>query len=498
MKLRYCTYILMGLCMLALVAQSGLSAKKCAGTCLENVRESQGAARDGTRDWTIVIFGVTGDLAKRHLIPALSAILKRQQENIIIIGVGRKQETADSVLKNARDFIHDYDEKAWEALRSRTSYYQINFEREEDFSKLAEFIKAREAHHGLSGNRLVYLSMPSDLFCPLTQQLTGAKILEAHNSCHRIAYEKPFGSDCASARAINQCVEQLLDAQQIYRIDHYLAKEFVNSLVFMRTHNALLEPAWNSCSIDHVTLFLNEHIGIEGRGSFYDAYGALRDVVQNHLLQMVALVAMECPQDSLVDLSTRKTDVLKHITVRRGILGQYEGYRDEPGVAKESITETFAALELTVNTKRWLGVPFYVQSGKMLDKKSSEIQIVFKQYANAPANVFTLTASSGQTPNGGFSLSLNTKKPGVGAEPVQAKLEYCSECSAKEAPSAYEIIFQKIMMADRSISVSAAEIEYQWNIIDKVKSMSWPLCTYAKHSQGPQAAACFMTACYKH
>ncbi len=445
--------------------------------------------------WTIVILGATGDLSRRQLFPALYELIKGAKQHYLVIGAARDQSTPDELLERARPFITHYDQKIFDQLRSIVFYQQLNFEHKQDFILLEREINRREHELGFSSeNRIIYCAVAAQFYCPITRFLNESGIIQQGSDHHRVVYEKPFGWNLTSARQINTCIKQFLAPKQAYRIDHYLAKEFIGSILLIRFANIIFASLWNNTYIDHVQVFLNEAVCLEGRGTFYDAYGALKDVVQNHLLQIVALLAMDCPNITLDnDIAVKKADILKRIRVRTGVLGQYEGYRTEQGIAPDSTTETFAALQLSIDHERWHNVPFFIQTGKCLAEKLTEIRVFFKEIEPCifqkkvvcPANILTIHV----TPNEGFSLKLNSKKPGTQLEATSVTMDFCYECLfGPGTPHAYKVILEQVMEGDSSISVSSEEIEAQWMIIDTVKTLNLPVYQYTQKSQGPEEA----------
>ncbi len=445
--------------------------------------------------WTIFIFGMSGDLAKRQIIPALYALFQIRKKTghiFTIIGAGHDASTVEAIIDSSKPFIEKIDEQTLSDFVDACSYYHVDFDNPQNFADFVKHIMMQK--DALSDNRLAYMAVPADYFCSLTKALTAAHVLERGNTQHHIVYEKPFGWDRNSAQEINGCIAHVIDQNQIYRIDHYLTKGLVSNIILMRFSNIIFEPVWNHSHIDHVEIILDESIGIEGRGSYYDRYGALKDVVQNHMLQMLALIAMEEPKSiDEKDIEEKKVEVLKQVKIKEVVLGQYEGYQKEPAVNPQSTTETFVACKLTIDLPRWLNVPFYLRTGKNLNQKLTAIIITFKEMKScfiktadqcAP-NVLTITMS----PDEGFRLLLNAKKPYSADEVTTAAMDFCYSCLfGPETPQAYVTLLQSIFAGDHSVSVSSQEIDYQWSIIDAIKAHSFPILPYKKNSQGPAAA----------
>jgi glucose-6-phosphate 1-dehydrogenase len=449
-------------------------------------------------DVTIILFGATGDLSHRKLLPAFYSMLKHTHiRKFLFIGTAREvidtRELFHQVFKDEQDsFVKE--------LQERFYYMPLDSADAEGFKKLSLLIAAKEQEHGMAGNRIVYLAVPAELYCILTKEVVQAGIIERQSALqgiyHRIVYEKPFGWDLASAYAINTCIKELLAEIQIYRVDHYLTKALVTSIGLSRLSNKIFEPLWNNKHIDNVQIILSETDSIEGRGEFYDRYGALKDVVQNHMFQLLSLIAMEPPATlDPTHVSEAKKEVLKELIIKDGILGQYKGYREESGVNSDSTTETFAVLSCTIPTARWKGVPFYLKTGKCLRQKSTDIFITFKGVSRdiidlpgtfAP-NALTIRVS----PNAGFSLQLNTQK-GLNKTVVPITMNFCYRCVfGYEEPHSYERLFYNVIHGDKSISVSSEEIEYAWRGIEQIKKLQLPLYEYNCGTTGPEAAALF-------
>ncbi len=445
-------------------------------------------------NWIIIILGVTGDLSKRKLLPALTKLIKEfPHAQFQVIGTGREPTTKEAVFDVVRKHHKHVDLAALQKLEDHFMYLQLDFDNAEQYQTLASYVH----HYAAQGldHRLVYCATASDFFCTITHNVVAANIIEAHNTNHRIVYEKPFGWDLASARHINSCIQKSLDEKQVYRIDHYLAKEFVNNILLLRSTNALFKNSWNKESIESVKIIFNETLGAEGRGAFLDRYGAVRDVFQNHMLQLLALVTIEPPASLNADsLRDRKAEILRSVKVVDGVLGQYVGYQDEPGVKKDSKTETYAALQLEVDTPQWRGIPFYCETGKCLAKKTTEIRVTLKPLGSCiwspdsvcSSNVITIHV----TPEEGFSLTLNSKKPGSQNELTRVKFDApYAHVFGPSSVEAYETLLQEIMNGQQSIVVRFDEIEYQWSITDQIYERKFPLVHYQQGSSGPQIDA---------
>lgn len=443
----------------------------------------------------IVILGATGDLARKKIFPALYHLFTTGKlGDSVIVGAALDQTDAAQMLSHAKKYVKDCVDESWQAFAKQVVYHPINFSHEKDFDKLADVVSKLEKQHQLSGNRLVYCSVAPYFYCTITQGLAKSGLIKKTEKAkdgvwQRIVYEKPFGHDLQSAHEINECIATYFSEHQIYRIDHYLTKELVGNIALVRFTNIIFEPLWSNRYIDQVQIVLDETIGIEGRGLFYDKYGALADVMQNHMLQLVALVAMESPEKLTGDyIRIERAKVLQKVKVVDALLGQFDGYTREPGVAADSQTETFAQVQVRIDNPRWAGVPFYLKTGKMLNKKETAIYIKFKQVdclltrsaCPTESNYLTIEVS----PNPIFSLSLNAKSPGKSDQVMPVEMAF-SHASFVSAPDAYVTLFEEILKGEQSVSVRFDEIEYAWKIIDTIKKLNPRVYTYQPGSAGP-------------
>jgi glucose-6-phosphate 1-dehydrogenase len=447
-------------------------------------------------DATFIIFGATGDLAKRKLIPALyQLVAKKKLNNFAIIGVAKSSSDVHELLESARPFIERLDESMWAQLQARFFYSRLDVACAADYAHLKLIVEGVEKQFGLSGNRLIYCALAANLYCEATHQIAESGLAVRKDVkdfvWHRLVYEKPFGHDLKSAHEINACIARYFYETQIYRIDHYLTKEVVSNITLIRFTNLVFEPLWNNRYIDQVQIILSEQNGIEGRGGYYDYYGALRDVVQNHMLELLALIAMEAPEKISGDyVRAQRAKVLDTIEVVDGMLGQYEGYKNEEHVRPDSSTETFAALMLRVRNQRWAGVPFYLLTGKKMAGKETVIHLKFKQVDcllkhGCPMESNWLTIRV--WPEGTFTLTLNAKKPGFSDELVPITMDFCHSCIfGISASEAYETLLEDIMRGEQATAVRFDEIEYAWRVIDTVRDRKFPLYSYKPESSGPQ------------
>jgi len=450
---------------------------------------------------TIIIFGATGDLSKKKLIPAIYELtVDKKLDNFVVIGSAVEDITAEQMLDRAKEFIPAIDEQVWDILRSRTYYQQVNIVKQEGFDLLYVLVTRLEKKYGLKGNRLLYLAVAAHFFCSITHNVARSglaqRLAKWEQRWHRIVYEKPFGHNLQSAHDINMCIAKLFNERQVYRIDHFLTKEVVSNIALVRFANCVFEPLWNNQFIDHVQIILSETIGIQERGGYYDRYGALCDVVQNHMLELLALVGMEAPEKLTGEyIRNERAKVLKKVQFIDGVLGQYTSYTKEKNVAPHSTTETFAALYLTVDNPRWAGVPIYLKTGKCLDKKETVIHIKFKQVdclliKNCPIKSNWLTMKI--SPDATFSLHLNVKKPGGVDELVPISMEFCHSCIfGPYTPQAYEVVFEEIIRGEQATSVRFDEIEYAWRVIDYIKTKQLAISPYTCGSKGPKESELF-------
>ncbi|KKP28480.1 MAG: Glucose-6-phosphate 1-dehydrogenase [candidate division TM6 bacterium GW2011_GWF2_30_66] len=443
----------------------------------------------------IIILGATGDLAKRKLIPAVFSFFKKNNiKNLFLVCAALDDLDISEVLNNAKEFIVGYDEVTWDKFNNNAYYKKLDFNNLQDFSDLNLFISDLEKKSNIFGNRLIYIASMSEFFCVITKNCAESGLIKKieNNSdfWHRIIYEKPFGRDLESAIRVNNCISKYFNEDQIFRVDHYLTKEIVENIAIIRFANCVFEPVWNNKYIDQIDVILDEKLCLEGRGNYYDNYGAVRDVLQNHILELIALTAMESPEQLTGDfIRNERVKILKNIKVVDGFFGQYEGYNQEKGVELSSSTETYSEIEFKINNSRWSGVKFYTRTGKCLGEKKTEIKIKFKKcdcvlLKGCPMAQNTLTINI--YPTGSFYLELNVKRPGQENEIESVKMEFCHSCKFKDIlTESYEVILREVINNERSISVRFDEIEYLWKIVDDIYSRNFKLYKYKKGSCGP-------------
>ena len=495
------------------------------------VEEAPNPLAEGLHDYRVadpavmVIFGGTGDLSGRKLLPALYNLAKQRSlpAGFAVVGTGRDDLTDQAFRKQASDKIHQFsrtqpiDDRVLSALLDSLSFVKVDFSKLDDFKLLATKLQALDDTRLVPGNRIFYCAVPPQTYQLIAVQLQAAG-LNTGNGFHRIVIEKPFGLDLKSARELTETLHKAFSEDSVYRIDHYLGKETVQNILAFRFANAIFEPVWNANLIDSVQITAAEDIGIENRGGYYDRTGALRDIVQNHAMQLVSLTAMEPPLAFEANaVRDEKVKVLRAIrpligedieqsTVRaqyaKGwVLGeQVPGYREEPDVAQDSETETFAALRLFIDNWRWAGVPFYIRAGKRLPKRVTEIRIQFKK---PPHLTFGREAMKEVDPNAltlriqpeeGISLKFGAKVPSAGLRIRSVTMDFQYMTSfLVEAPEAYERLLLDCMIGDPTLFTRADEVEAAWTLIDPIEE-AWrngrpPLGTYPAGTWGPPEAA---------
>jgi glucose-6-phosphate 1-dehydrogenase len=478
----------------------------------------------------MVIFGATGDLSQRKLLPSLYNLARNRllPAGFMLIGaalddIGEEQfrnRAAESIKKHSR--TQPVDEEGLEAFLEDLTYMPIDFAKAENFQRLRERLEELDRSRHASGNVVFYCATPPPTYQMIARQLAAVR-LNRGEGYRRIIVEKPFGSDLRSAHELNGVLRKAFPENALFRIDHYLGKETVQNILAFRFANSIFEPVWNGQQVDHVEITVAEPLGVEGRGAYYDRAGALRDIVQNHALQLVTLVAMEPPVAfDATSVRDEKVKVLKQIrpidakdipahTVR----GQYEegwvlgeqvpGYRREKNVAADSQTETYAALKLWVDNWRWADTPFYIRTGKRLPKQVTEIRVQFKR---PPHLTFGRDATRELEPNSmtlriqpeeGISLRFGAKVPAAGVVIRSVNMDFLYTTSfLVDAPDAYERLILDCMLGDPTLFTRSDEVEAAWRFIDIIEE-SWskgqpPLQTYPAGSWGPLSADLLMAA----
>ncbi len=469
----------------------------------------------------LVVFGITGDLSRRKLVPAVYNLVKDRvlPGDFPIVGVGRSPVSVDDLrgllLEAAEEFsrTRPIDRAVWDRLMSSLCYVHGDFSGPEIYSKIEQCVADIHKRHATEGNCIFYFATPSDLFPVILSGLRKDGLLAPHEKKDgslwpRVLIEKPFGHDLKSSRALNRRVAEIMDEPQVYRVDHYLGKETIQNILVFRFGNAIFEPLWNRKYIDHVQITAAESIGVGRRGRFYDATGVVRDVVQNHLLQMLALSAMEPPTSLEAEaIRDEKTKVFRSLrpivgdeVKKRVVFGQYRGYREEKEVAPDSRTPTYAALEVMIDNWRWQGVPFYLRAGKRLCDQVTEIAIHFKSIPFClfggenvcpflPRNVLVLRIA----PDEGIALDITSKLPDDGLWVGGVEMDFSYERAFHNKPrEAYEKLLLDCMRGEQALFARRDGVELEWKfvtpIVEAWESSTEPISVYEPGSPGPEEA----------
>ncbi|GAB3591068.1 glucose-6-phosphate dehydrogenase [Angustibacter peucedani] len=475
---------------------------------------------------SLVIFGVTGDLARKKLMPAVYDLANRGllPPGFSLVGFARRdwadqdfgQIVYDAVKQHART---PFRESVWKHLAEGFRFVPGDFGDDAAFDHLAETVRNLDTERGTGGNHAFYLSIPPKFFSQVCQQLARSGLSQPEDGTwRRVVIEKPFGHDLASARELNDVVSQVFPPDAVFRIDHYLGKETVQNILALRFANQMFEPIWNAHYVDHVQITMAEDIGIGGRAGYYDGIGAARDVIQNHLLQLLALTAMEEPVSfEAQDLRSEKEKVLSAVRLPSDLSastarGQYGagwqggqkviGYLDEDGISRSSTTETYAAVKLEIDTRRWAGVPFYLRTGKRLGRRVSEIAIVFKQAPHLPFET-TATEELGHNalvirvqPDEGVTMRFGSKVPGTAMEVRDVTMDFgYGHAFTESSPEAYERLILDVLLGDPPLFPRHEEVELSWQILDPIEK-HWAKGgkpdAYPSGTWGPAAADAMM------
>jgi glucose-6-phosphate 1-dehydrogenase len=480
---------------------------------------------------TMVIFGASGDLTRRKLIPALYnlALERLLPAGFSVVGFARKDMTSEIFRAQMREAVDEFsrrrpvDDAVWSSFAEGLTYVRGDFTDPPAYKNLAQHLGVLDEQRGTLSNRLFYLSTPPDSYEDIIVNIGNQGLnFGPPESWQRIIVEKPFGHDLDSARELNAVVNRVFDEPDVYRIDHYLGKETVQNIIAFRFANGIFEPLWNRQYVDHVQITVAESLGVEGRGGYYDQTGALRDMVQNHLMQLLTLVAMEPPVELTADpvrdekvkvlraVRPIKPDLVRRFTIRAQYAAGYEagdpvpGYRHEERIAPDSTTETFVALKLFIDNWRWAGVPFYLRTGKRLPKRASEIAIQFKR---APHLLFSGNAAERMDPNvlsldiqpdEGIALKFAVKVPGpmMNLRSVNMGFQYGTSFNI-QSPDAYERLLLDAMLGDSTLFTRRDEVETAWDIVTQIMT-GWSkmdvtsLPEYEAGTWGPVEADAFL------
>jgi len=473
---------------------------------------------------TVVIFGASGDLTQRKIIPAFYNLFLDNwlPDDFAIVGVARTPLSDDAFRNRLRQGIDNYSRRKteterWQAFARHLSYTAGDYQDDAMWQALAAHLNRLDETWHTAQRRIFYLSTPPSVFAPIVQRLSIAGLCRDCDRT-RIVIEKPFGHDLASARDLNRALNDRVDESQIYRIDHYLGKETVQNILAFRFANAIFEPIWNRRYIDHVQITVAEQLGVEHRGGYYEQAGALRDIIQNHMLQMLCLIAMEAPISfQAQEIRNKMVDVLRAIPImtpeqvaQRAVRGQYAtgtiggrsvpAYRDEPDVARDSPIETFAAVKLFVDNWRWQDVPFYLRTGKRLPTKVTDIAIQFRP---VPHMSFPAASVSDWSPNRivmriqpqeHILLRFQVKQPGPVMHVRPVNMDFCyPDYFDAQLPEAYETLLLDVLQGDATLFMRADQVEAAWSVVQPVLD-AWTGATptdfpnYAAGTWGPAAA----------
>jgi glucose-6-phosphate 1-dehydrogenase len=499
------------------------------------------SARGSPEPCAVVIFGATGDLTRRKLVPALYNLAHEGQlpSSFAVVGFARSPKTdaafraelGESVKQRSR--FSPVNQPVWDSLAGRTFFHQGGYDDPAAYQSLADRLREIDRSQGTAGNRLFYIATPPSEFPVIAQHLGASGLVrrpapgDTGVPSQRVIVEKPIGHSLASARELNGVLTRVFDERQILRIDHYLGKETVQNILVMRFANEIFEPLWNAKYVDHIQITVAESLGVEGRGGYYEGAGAMRDMLQNHMMQLLALVAMEPPgslePESIRDEKVKALRAIRPVAADRAcacsLRGQYArgsmmgrvvpGYLEENGVSPQSVTETFVALKLDIDNWRWAGVPFYLRTGKRLPKQTAEIAIQFKA---PPAVLFAAQSNrrSGAAlqpnvlvlriqPDEGISIRMNSKVPGtsLNIHPVKMAFDYGGTFGAR-SPDAYERLLFDAITGDSTLFIRGDETECAWSIVDAVMQgwandpASAPVHPYEAGTWGPPEADAFI------
>ncbi len=448
----------------------------------------------------LIIFGITGDLSRKKLMPAVYDLMNRGllPPGFALVGLARRESGEQDFTTTMQEAVREhcrtpFRENVWAQLADGCRFVSGDFSDDDAFDQLADTVAEVDQTRGTGGNHAFYLSIPPKFFPVVCKQLARSGLSDrAEGQWRRVVIEKPFGRDLTSARDLNSVVEEVFAADDVFRIDHYLGKETVQNILAVRFANQLYEPIWNSNYVDHVQITMAEDIGIGGRAGYYDGIGAARDVIQNHLLQLMALIAMEEPVSfDASSLRAEKEKVLSAVRLPADLAtatarGQYaagwqgarkvDGYLQEEGISADSTTETYAAVQLDIDTRRWAGVPFYLRTGKRLGRRVTEIAVVFKKAPHLPFES-TSTEELGENalvfrvqPDEGVTIRFGSKVPGTAMEVRDVTMDFgYGQAFTEASPEAYERLLLDVLLGEPPLFPRHREVELSWEVLDPVE-----------------------------
>lgn len=471
----------------------------------------------------MVIFGGTGDLTHRKLMPALYNLSHGGflPDEFAVVSVGRREKTNEEYRNEVSQSIQKFsrlqaDDTIWNELVGRIYYFQLEFTQSEGYTQLKAFLSGLDAKYGTAGNRVFYLAVAPEYFGSIARRLNEHGMVINEETWQRLMIEKPFGKDLKSARQLNEIITEIFTEKNTYRIDHYLGKEMLQNIMAIRFANMLFEPIWNSRYIDNIQISAMETVGVENRGGYYEESGALKDMVQNHLLQLMTLTAMESPYDLSADaVRDEKVKVLRSLELftpeiisKNVVRGQYgpghafgkelPGYRQEDRVKSDSMVETYFAMKLNIGNFRWAGTPFYIRTGKRMPTKYTDVIIQFKQqpgvlyfkeHGELEPNLLIIRIQ----PSEGVYLRFNAKRPGTDSSIIPVQMDFCQNCMIySNSPEAYERLISDVMKGDSTLFSSWREVEYSWKFVDRIqktwRSAQGDIPKYAVGTSGPEEA----------
>ena len=481
----------------------------------------------------MVVFGASGDLTARLLVPALYNLSRTRMlpENFALIGVARSEETSEGWRNRLYEKLKSYagsasefnggriDEEAWGRLAEKMSYVQGDLSKPDLYGKLRSALSEAEKTHGTGGNVIFYLALAEKYFCHAVEQLCGAGLIEQAldengkpQFWRRVVFEKPFGHSLDSARKLNARVLRMLGEDQIYRIDHFLGKETVQNILALRFANGMFEPVWNRDRVDHVQITVAETVGVEQRGDFYETTGALRDMVPNHVFALLSMVAMEPPGGfDAATIRAKKAEVfaaIRPVKVELAVRGQYgagtvqgnrvAAYRDEPKVSPQSNVETYVAMQLEIDNWRWAGVPFYIRTGKHMTCRKTEVAIRFKQAPHTPFEHTPVECLPDNwlivsiAPDEGISLQFAVKRPGPVVNLAGVRMDFHEKDWFPREPNVgYETLIYDVMIGDSTLFMRADMVEEAWRVVQPVLdawAVTGDVAIYESGSEGPEEA----------